>query len=157
MICTAFWKTGVWPLNCTAVIVEMIAQSMETSSSSCLPLPQPSSIHVVSSMMHQYQKESTNEMPTITATQHNMTSETGLCNWPQWHAAVRDAISELESTSASFLVSGSPLTSSCHLPEYHPITISPTLKWTHSLLEQDPTNEREQIFIMIHDELPFIP
>ncbi|KIK79733.1 hypothetical protein PAXRUDRAFT_44437, partial [Paxillus rubicundulus Ve08.2h10] len=56
LICTAFKKTRVWPFNPNVVMEEMMALSLETSSQGHIPLPQPSNVHTIASLMHQYQK-----------------------------------------------------------------------------------------------------
>ncbi|KIK74541.1 hypothetical protein PAXRUDRAFT_40352, partial [Paxillus rubicundulus Ve08.2h10] len=50
----AFCKTGVWPFNPNVVTAEMMAPSLETSSSGHLPLPQPSPVWAVMGVIRQY-------------------------------------------------------------------------------------------------------
>ena len=58
---------------------------------------------------------------------------------------VRVAANALESTSASFLVSASPLKSKSRLPAFQPFTISPFKQSRyHDLLNQTPTTAQEQ-------------
>ncbi|KIK90544.1 hypothetical protein PAXRUDRAFT_44254, partial [Paxillus rubicundulus Ve08.2h10] len=55
-----------------------------------------------------------------------------------------DAVESLASMSASFLVDGTPLTSSHHLPQFMPSPVTPTRhKHMHSLLNEEPANEKE--------------
>ncbi|KIK93752.1 hypothetical protein PAXRUDRAFT_39500, partial [Paxillus rubicundulus Ve08.2h10] len=56
LIRTAFEKTGVWPFNPNVVTREMMAPSLETSSQGHIPLPQPSPVRAVASLMRQYHK-----------------------------------------------------------------------------------------------------
>ncbi|EGO04751.1 hypothetical protein SERLA73DRAFT_68419 [Serpula lacrymans var. lacrymans S7.3] len=53
-IFSAFRATGVWPLDRNIITEEMIAPSLETSSQGQLPLPQPSPVCVITSLMCQY-------------------------------------------------------------------------------------------------------
>ena len=56
-------------------------------------------------------------------------------------------MNSLASTSASFLVDNTPLTSESHrVPEYTPSLISPTRKRTHELLGESPQNTKEQAY-----------
>ncbi|KAG8216143.1 hypothetical protein J3R82DRAFT_8146, partial [Butyriboletus roseoflavus] len=54
LIHTAFEKTGVWPFSPDIVTTEMMAPSLETSSKSSLPLPQPSPVHAIVSLLCQF-------------------------------------------------------------------------------------------------------
>ncbi|KIK99437.1 hypothetical protein PAXRUDRAFT_132070, partial [Paxillus rubicundulus Ve08.2h10] len=56
-ICATFHKTGVWPFNPNAITAEMMAPSLETSSSGHLPLPQPSPVQAVMGVICQYHQE----------------------------------------------------------------------------------------------------
>lgn len=63
-----------------------------------------------------------------------------------WHAATWETTSALASTSASFLIDKTPLTSSHHLPEYTPMAVSPTRRYCHELLLDEPQGGREQAY-----------
>ncbi|KAF9232929.1 hypothetical protein BU15DRAFT_67020 [Melanogaster broomeanus] len=70
-----------------------------------------------------------------------------------WHPAARDAVESLASTSASFLVDGTPLTSAHRLPQFMPSPITPTRhKCTNPLLNEEPANEKEHAYqVALHE------
>jgi len=55
-------------------------------------------------------------------------------------------VEALASTSASFLLDKSPLTSADHLPPYTPVPITPTCKRRHSLLDEEPQTSKEHAY-----------
>ncbi|KIK82135.1 hypothetical protein PAXRUDRAFT_42029, partial [Paxillus rubicundulus Ve08.2h10] len=57
-----------------------------------------------------------------------------------------ETVDTLASTSGSFLVEKTPLTSLHCLPTYTPMSISPTHKRQHKLLEEEPCNEKERAY-----------
>ena len=64
--------------------------------------------------------------------------------WTQGNdSTAKDAVEALASTSASFLLNNTPLTSTNHLPTYTPIPITPTRKHHHSLLDEEPQTSKE--------------
>ncbi|KAF8837151.1 hypothetical protein BDN67DRAFT_909773 [Paxillus ammoniavirescens] len=64
----------------------------------------------------------------------------------------RQVVSTLASTSAAFLVSPSPITSSQRLPQFIPTPLTPMRKRKHDLLEVEPETEREQALHKALDE-----
>jgi hypothetical protein len=60
-----------------------------------------------------------------------------------WHLAAEEAAEALASTSVSFLVLETPLTSTNRLPAFIPSPLTPTRKRKHQLLDTDPENETE--------------
>ncbi|KAI6041987.1 hypothetical protein EDC04DRAFT_2892503 [Pisolithus marmoratus] len=60
-----------------------------------------------------------------------------------WHSIAKEAIETLASTSASFLVHETPLTTANQLPTFVTTPVTPTWKHSHRLLEQEPENDFE--------------
>lgn len=50
-ICAAFRKTGLWPFNPDVITAEMLAPSRETSAQAHMPLPQPTPVRKLASML----------------------------------------------------------------------------------------------------------
>ncbi|KIK80834.1 hypothetical protein PAXRUDRAFT_157583 [Paxillus rubicundulus Ve08.2h10] len=67
-----------------------------------------------------------------------------------WHLAAEEAAEALTSTSVSFLVLETPLTSTHCLPAFILSLLTPTRKWKHQLLYRDPENKT---VLMCQDEL----
>ncbi len=65
----------------------------------------------------------------------------------QEYTPVRRAMNGLSSTSASFLVSDSPLTSSAHLPPLQTSEISPNVNRFQSLLDTSASTEKERLLM----------
>ncbi|KAF8151381.1 hypothetical protein B0H34DRAFT_755546 [Crassisporium funariophilum] len=61
---------------------------------------------------------------------------------------VRRALNGLASTSTSFLVSQSPITSTMHLPTFTAHKISPNVNQHAALLAEEPTTEREKLLMI---------
>ncbi|KIK10643.1 hypothetical protein PISMIDRAFT_33559, partial [Pisolithus microcarpus 441] len=57
-----------------------------------------------------------------------------------------EAAEALASTSASYLVNTTPLTSENQLPAYQPSPLTPTRKQKHTLLDREPASELEQTY-----------
>ena len=62
---------------------------------------------------------------------------------PAWHAVAKEAVSELASTSAAFLVDETPINSAHKIPSYFPPPLTPTRKRKSVLLDERPQNEEE--------------
>ncbi|KAI5987137.1 hypothetical protein EDC04DRAFT_2913094 [Pisolithus marmoratus] len=138
----AFWKTGVWPLNPNVVSTEMMAHSYETSSVGHMPLPQASPVHAVSKAIYEYQLE----QHTSAAASDPFCASGGESPDTQWHLAANEAAVALASTSASYLVNTTPLTSVNQLPAYQPLPLTPTRKRKHTLLDHEPESELEHTY-----------
>jgi hypothetical protein len=121
----AFKKTGVIPLNRDVITEEMMAPSVESSSRGVLPVEQSSPVKVMSNMIVDYldyQKLHTgdgSDPDPATA----FVPATPLPLATPFFA--RSAVDSLSGTSASFLMSTSPLRSTAMPPAFKPMTISP--------------------------------
>ncbi|KAI6019098.1 hypothetical protein EDC04DRAFT_2576127 [Pisolithus marmoratus] len=60
-----------------------------------------------------------------------------------WHSTAKEAIETLASTSASFLVHETPLTTANQLPTFVTTPVTPTRKHSHRLLEREPESDLE--------------
>ena len=115
-----------------------MAPSLETSSKGHLPLPQPSPVQAISALMRQYQscsgqlEHTPDEVETSRAASKSDCTHIegrkaptlldanqagqGSPHQPLLDVAARDAVETLASTSVSFLIDETLLTSSDHLP-----------------------------------------
>ena len=122
---TAFRKTGVYPLNPSVITTQMMAPSLETlcDAEGCLPLSLPSPVCIMSSVVRQYQQlqeaDVNNASDLIAGPSHSRTTLA-------WHAVAKEAVSELASTSAAFLVDETPINSAHKVPSYFPPPLTPT-------------------------------
>ena len=129
-ILTAFWKTGIVPLNRDAIMEEMLAPSIPSSSRGVLLIPQDSPIRVMSDMIQcdlarrmvhfndpmELDEDEGLMMPLTPSRKRHL---------PHISTPVRIAVDELASTSAAYLVTTTPPCSSAKVPRYRPYTISP--------------------------------
>jgi hypothetical protein len=137
---SAFRSTGVVPFNPDAITEEMMAPSTSTSTNATLPLPQASPIRAVTDMLHQCIARQAMDVA-----EEDRPSQLDDMPNDQPTTPVRVAANALESTSASFLMSGSPLKSTSRLPPFRPFTISPFKQSRyHDLLDKPPMTAREQ-------------
>jgi hypothetical protein len=153
----AFRKMGVWPFNPSVVTQDMMAPSLETSSIGHLPLPQSSPVQAVLHAVREHQLEEaslvqtspTRAISTVIRQFHeDQVSPTS--NEPHWNTLINEALDNLTSSSAAFLVSDTPITSEHQLPAFTPPSFTPTQKWTHSVLDCKPETKHEQA---CHDAL----
>src|SRR5882757_4592922 len=153
-ILSAFRKTGVVPFNPDVVTEAMMAPSLETSTSSLLPLQLASPVREVVDLISQHlaHKRRWNDMenedlPPDAASTPAQTlprrSNPGSSKEDEY-TPVRRGMNALSSTSASFLVSDLPLASQLHLPPLHTVTISPEMCRYDSLMGQEPKTQRER-------------
>ncbi|KAF9225130.1 hypothetical protein BS17DRAFT_807511 [Gyrodon lividus] len=143
-ICSAFEKTGVWPFNPDMVTPETMAPSLKTSAQGQLPLPQASPVRAINSVMYTTQPQASSSTPGATEVESGETHRGHL----QWQAAAKDMVGSLATTSASFFIEKTPLTSVNQLPPFLPSPISPTrnLKHKYALLMEEPRNTREMAY-----------
>jgi len=168
LVRTAFEKTGLWPFNPCVVTKEMMAPSLETSSKGHLPLPQPSPVRAILALMRQYQSCSGQLEHTPDKVETSRAASKSDCahiegrkaptlldanqagqgspHQPLLDSAARDAVETLASTSVSFLIDETPLTSSDHLPRYTPSSLTPTCKHKHPFLDEEPRMEKEHAY-----------
>ncbi|KAG1848680.1 hypothetical protein F4604DRAFT_1812073 [Suillus subluteus] len=114
----------------TVAIHESAVQSINlyTSSVGHLPISQPSPVKALASIIHQYHEDQTPQSTLLT---------------PHWNTLVGQALDDLASSSASFLVSDTPITSRDHLPAFTPTPFTPTRKRKHAVLDHQPETEHE--------------
>ena len=142
LVKTAFQKTGVWPFNANLVTKGMMAPSLKTSLQGHLPLPQPSPVRALTSFMRHYHSSASTENSNLSEGSSQV--QTADVPWTQGnYSAAKDAVEALASTSASFLLNDTPLTSTDCLPTYTPIPITPTRRCHHSLLDEEPQTSKE--------------
>jgi len=129
-------------LNPNVITDDMMAPSLETSydAEGHLPLALPSPVRAMSLAMCQYQNLQDDNAHEITAgASHSQAA-------PAWHSVAKEAVEALASTSAAYLVDGTPLNSSHQLPTYLPHPLTPTQKRKHALLDEEPDNEKERAY-----------
>ncbi|KAI6046734.1 hypothetical protein EDC04DRAFT_2557462 [Pisolithus marmoratus] len=107
-----------------------------------MPLPQASPVHAVSKAIYEYQLE----WHTSAAASDPFCASGGESPDTQWHLAANEAAVALASTSASYLVNMTPLTSVNQLPAYQPLPLTPTQKQKHTLLDHEPVSELEHTY-----------
>jgi hypothetical protein len=141
----AFKKTGAWPFNPEVVTKDMMAPSLKTSAIAQLLLPQASPVRAISGAIRQYQIERHG----MTLAPANPTSNplSASHSTPSgWQQAAQDAAEGLASTSVSFLVTETPLTSVNHLLTHILTPLTPTRKRKHQLLDMEPKNDTERAY-----------
>ena len=148
LVKTAFRKTGVWPFSTDVVTKGMMAPSLETSSHGHLPLPQPSPVLALTSFMRKYRSNAS--AGNLNLSEGSSQVQTDAPPMQGSDSVAKDAVEALASTSASFLLDETPLTSADCLPTYAPILITPTRKRHHSLLDEEPQTLKERAY---QDEL----
>jgi hypothetical protein len=128
------------PYNPNVVTTAMMAPSLETSTTSLLPLGLASPVHEVVDLISQHkawkrrreEMEASGDMQETTATSSNPS-----------YMPVRHALASLATTSASFLVSNSPIQSTSALPTLFTVTISPPKQRDTRVLNTAPSTELE--------------
>jgi hypothetical protein len=163
-ILAAFAKTGIVPFNPDVVTAAMMAPSLETSTSSHLPLALASPVQEIVDLISHHQackhkraEEEDNSACKCGARPDNLRSPQPRTpsqgpSSPQLvihspYTPVQRALNGLASTSASFLVSESPISSTSRLPAFMALIISPTLHQHDALLEKEPATENEKLLI----------
>ncbi|KAF5344652.1 hypothetical protein D9758_016411 [Tetrapyrgos nigripes] len=159
----AFAKTGVWPYNPNIVTKDMMASSKETSSTGSLPVPEPSPVHTVSTLMQAMQKRQAENSPPSTPSARRNTRRPRLKD-PEtptrrrqidpdediFMMPIQDGINNLQKTSTSFLVSDTPIDAATavlpHMPTFQFSPMKPDLN--AALLKTPPSTEREEILLL---------
>jgi hypothetical protein len=133
---SAFAKTGIIPYNPNVMTMETMAPSIETSQRSMMPLPLVSPVRELASLIAERQacKRTASEM------EHSPSAGDMLLE----HSPIQRAMGALASTSAQFLVSNSPISSSSNLPPIATTLISPPRKRQHVLLALKPKTKHER-------------
>ncbi|RXW17484.1 hypothetical protein EST38_g8369 [Candolleomyces aberdarensis] len=143
-IISAFRVTGVVPLNPDVITETMLAPSRTSSTSSSLPVPLPSPTQALSDTIHALIARQARSEDEGMDSDSGTDNERDVLPHPQMEVPARRAIDSLQGTSASFLVSRSPLTSQHELPRYQPYTISPFQQRYQGLLDLTPATENER-------------
>ncbi|KAF5393164.1 hypothetical protein D9757_001173 [Collybiopsis confluens] len=137
---SAFEKTGIVPFNPDVIPEHAMAPSLETSTSTSrlMPLAPASPVKDIVSLIRAYQrKRKAEEIDNI---QDNDTTPTPSTTPTR---SVPATLSRLSSTSASFLVSNSPIRSASQLPNLETTFISPQKKRRTELLSRRPITKFE--------------
>ncbi len=142
----AFSKTGAWPFNPNKVTTEMLAPSLETSTIHTSLIQQTSPIRTISKLISQYSRHSSNSqsLSSITTTV-NTTPQQGpvVPIDPVLLEEDRRTLTELASSSASFLISSSPIRSTSNIPVVtYQLSTPPRLM--SNLLESPPKSLKER-------------
>jgi hypothetical protein len=141
----AFAKTGIVPYNPNVITTEMMAPSLETSTVSMLPLGLASPVREVVDLIshHNARKQKQWEANEAQDTTKTTTLATILPTSPC--TPVRRGLASLATTSASFLVSDSPILSNSTLPPLFTTVISPfSQRYSNTiLLDKKPSTEHE--------------
>src|ERR1700761_474185 len=137
----AFAKTGVVPYNPDVVTMQMMAPSLSTSTTSLLPLGLASPLREVVDLIshHNARKRKCQETSDMAAQQSPEPAET--LGSP--YTPVKHGLASLATTSASFLVSDSPIQSHMTLPPLFTSVITPPKKHDTNLLEIQPCTQYE--------------
>ncbi len=132
-IISAFKKTGVVPYNPDIVMVETMAPSLATSMHNSLPVDLSSPVRAVSTMVMDYKKQSQSEIDNKTIRMTQLFT-------PTWQG-LQDLVA---SSSRSFLLSSSPLTSAISPSMYSTLPISPMKHCYTELLNIEPETEHKE-------------
>ncbi|KDQ33603.1 hypothetical protein PLEOSDRAFT_1073814 [Pleurotus ostreatus PC15] len=130
----AFRKTGVYPFDRSVITQEMMAPSLETSFRGHLPVEPTTPVRAVTNMLYSVCQR------TKALRQSDDTHDSVDNTTPNpFDTPTREVVSSLQaSTSASFLISSSPIQSTSQLAPYASITISPRKPRYKDLLEPIP-------------------
>ena len=137
----AFAKTGVVPYNPDVVTMQMMAPSLSTSTTSLLPLGLASPLREVVDLIshHNARKRKCQETSDMAAQQ----SPEPAATLGSPYTPVKHGLASLATTSASFLVSDSPIQSHMTLPPLFTSVITPPKKRDTKLLEIQPCTQYE--------------
>lgn len=136
----AFAKTGIVPYNPDVVTEKMMAPSLETSTTSLLPLGLASPICELVDLIscHNARKRKQEEMETEAETPEMATGSPNTSYMPVQHA-----VASLVTTSSSFLVSSLPILPTSMLPPIFTICMSPIRQPDRMILDTEPSTEFE--------------
>jgi hypothetical protein len=139
----AFAKTGVVPYNPDVVTTQMMAPSLMTSTTSLLPLGLASPVREVVDLIshHNARKRKHEETTDLEAQEGPMPMATAGSLAP--YTPVRRGLASLATTSASFLVSNSPIPSGSKLPPLFTSIITPLTQRDMKLLDVEPRTMHE--------------
>jgi DDE superfamily endonuclease len=137
----AFAKTGVVPYNPGVVTAEMMAPSLETSTTRRLPLALATPVREIVDLIshHNARKRKRQER----FEREELQPEQGEAASSPPYTPVRRGLASLATTSASFLVSNSPILSSATLPPLFTRNIASPTQHDAMLLDAEPDTERE--------------
>jgi hypothetical protein len=130
----AFAKTGTVPHNPDVITAEMMAPSLETSMLSMLLLGLATPVHEVVDLISHHNARKRKQQETDEAEEKANTTS---------YTPVRRGLASLATTSASVLVSDSPILSSSMLPPLFTTIILPFAQWDAMLLDIKPVTRNE--------------
>jgi hypothetical protein len=131
----AFAKTGIVPYNPDVITAEMMAPSLEMSTTSLLPLSLASPMHEVVDLISHHNAWKRK--------QRELEDSEGQVTGGSPYTPVRRGLASLVMTSAGFLVSNSPIQSSAALPPLFTSVITPPTQWDAKILDIEPNTEYE--------------
>lgn len=134
----AFAKTGIVPYNPGVITTEMMAPSLTTSTTSLLPLGLASPIREIVDLISHHNARKRKRQET-----EELQPEQGAAASSPPYTPVRRGLASLATTSASFLVSDSPIPSSAALPPLFTTIITPPTQRDAMLLDVEPSTEHE--------------
>jgi hypothetical protein len=135
----AFAKTGIAPYNPDVITTEMMAPSLETSTTSLLPLGLASPLREVVDLISHHNARKWKRQETEEAGESPQRAAVS----PASYTPVRRGLASLATTSAAFLVSNSPILSNSTLPPLFTIVISPPTRRDGMILDVEPCTEHE--------------
>jgi hypothetical protein len=140
----AFAKTGVVPYNPDVVTDEMMAPSLETSTTSLLPLGLASPVREIVDLISHHNTRKRKRQETEIEDSDSAEALATATNPPSPpYTPVRRGLASLAATSASFLISSSPIQSTSRLPALFTTCISPPKQQDTMILEALPSTELE--------------
>jgi len=134
----AFAKTGIVPYNPGVITTEMMAPSLETSTTSLLPLGLATPVHEVVDLISHHNARKRKHQET-----EGVKPEQAVAGGLLPYTPVQCGLASLAMTSASFLVSASLIQSDMVLPPLFTTTITPPTQQDAMLLDVKPSNEFE--------------
>ena len=169
-ILAAFAKTGIVPFNPDVVTEAMMGLSLETSITCHLPVALASPVQEIVDLISQHKARKRKHLDDLeevepaskrhtadnsqppqlkTPSQGSATSRPATQPTPTSspYTPIQRALNRLATTSASFLVSPTPISSISHLPAFTPIRISPNIHRYDTLLAEEPATEHEKLLM----------
>jgi hypothetical protein len=139
----AFAKTGIVPFNPGIITVEMMAPSLKTSTTSLLPLGLASPVREIVDLISHHKARKRKRQEIDLEETERPQPEQGAAGSSPPYTPVRRGLASLATTSASFLVSSSPILSSAALPCLFTRIITPPARRDTMLLDIEPSTEHE--------------
>jgi hypothetical protein len=144
----AFRKTGVFPFDPSVVTAEMLAPILESSYRGHLPLKPSTPVKIITDLLHEMRQKRCQERAEREHDEQSDDSHSEVnVDAPLTQIAppfVQTAAKGLESTTASFIITSSPVQSMSRLPTLDSFAISPVQIRNTILLDDIPTTCRER-------------